>query len=95
MSLITLNKRDAGIHELRSLIQRHPQTPEAAQARAKLNGMGVRINASYGALRAIPFDFPPFSPHWRPIRSGSFRDGKLKSAQKEKPRKLAGLCDMR
>jgi len=28
------------------LIQRHPQTPEAAQARAKLNEMGVRINAA-------------------------------------------------
>ncbi len=46
MSLISLNRRESGIHELRSLIQRYPQTPEAAQARAKLNGMGVRINAS-------------------------------------------------
>ncbi|MGB6191038.1 MAG: tetratricopeptide repeat protein [Terracidiphilus sp.] len=46
MSLIDLNKRESGVHELRSLIQRYPQTPEAAQARAKLNGMGVRINAS-------------------------------------------------
>jgi TolA-binding protein len=45
LSLIALNKRDAGVHELRSLIQRRPQTPEAAQARAKLNGMGVRITA--------------------------------------------------
>ena len=45
-SLIELTKRDAGVHELRSLIQRHPQTAEAQQARAKLNGMGVRINAS-------------------------------------------------
>ena len=44
LSLIALNKRDAGVHELRSLIQRHPQTPEAAQARAKLNAMGVRIS---------------------------------------------------
>jgi tol-pal system protein YbgF len=43
-ALIDLNRRDAGTHELRSLIQRHPQTPEAAQARAKLNAMGVRIN---------------------------------------------------
>lgn len=46
MALIALNKRESGVHELRSLIQRYPQTPEAAQARAKLNGMGVRINAS-------------------------------------------------
>ncbi len=45
LALIQMNKRDAGIHELRALIQRHPQTPEATQARAKLNGMGVRIVA--------------------------------------------------
>ena len=46
LALVSLNKRDAGVHELRSLIQRHPQTPEAAQARAKLNALGVRINPS-------------------------------------------------
>lgn len=44
LALLALNKRDAGVHELRSLIQRYPQTPETAQARAKLNGMGVRIS---------------------------------------------------
>ncbi len=44
LALLKDNKREAGIHELRLLIQRHPQTPEAAQAREKLNGMGVRIN---------------------------------------------------
>ena len=43
LALLQLNKKEAGIHELRLLNQRHPQTPEAAQARAKLNGMGVRI----------------------------------------------------
>jgi TolA-binding protein len=43
MALMALNKRDAGIHELRTLIQRHPQTPEAQKARTKLNGMGVKI----------------------------------------------------
>lgn len=43
LALIQLNKKDAGIHELRLLIQRHPQTPEAAQARTKLNTLGVRI----------------------------------------------------
>lgn len=43
LALLALNKRDAGIHEFRLLIQRHPQTPEAAQARSKLNAMGVRI----------------------------------------------------
>jgi tol-pal system protein YbgF len=46
LALLQLNRKDAGIHELRSLIQRHPQTPEAAQARSKLNGMGVRIVAN-------------------------------------------------
>jgi len=45
-ALLALDKKDAGIHELRLLIQRHPQTPEAARARSKLNGMGVRITAS-------------------------------------------------
>jgi TolA-binding protein len=44
-ALLLEGKKDAGIHELRQLIQRHPQTPEAAQARAKLNGLGVRISA--------------------------------------------------
>jgi tol-pal system protein YbgF len=45
LALLQMNKKDAGIHELRLLIQRHPQTPEAAQARTKLNAMGVRIAA--------------------------------------------------
>ena len=43
-SLLQMNRREAGIQELRSLIRRYPQTPEAAQARTRLNGMGVRIN---------------------------------------------------
>jgi TolA-binding protein len=46
-ALLAENKRDEGIHELRSLIQRHPQTPEARAARSKLNGMGVRITAAH------------------------------------------------
>jgi TolA-binding protein len=45
LALLQMNKKDAGIHELRLLIQRHPQTPEAAQARTKLNGLGVKIAA--------------------------------------------------
>jgi len=44
LALLQLNQKEAGIHELRSLIQRYPQTPEALQARSKLNAMGVRIN---------------------------------------------------
>ena len=43
-ALLQMSKKEAGIHELRLLIQRHPQTPEAEQARKKLNGMGVRIS---------------------------------------------------
>ena len=44
-ALIKTGKRDAGIREFRALIQRHPQTPEATQARAILNGMGVHVVA--------------------------------------------------
>jgi TolA-binding protein len=43
LALLALNKKDAGIRELRALIERHPQTPEAMKARSKLNGMGVKI----------------------------------------------------
>jgi len=43
LALLQLNKKAAGSHELQLLIQRHPQTPEAAQARTKLNALGVRI----------------------------------------------------
>jgi len=43
-ALLAMNKREAGIRELRLLIQRHPQTPEALKARTKLNGMGVRLS---------------------------------------------------
>jgi tol-pal system protein YbgF len=45
LSLLQMNKRDAGISELRTLIKRHPQTPEAAQAKSKLSAMGVRSTA--------------------------------------------------
>ena len=41
-ALIALDKREEGEHELRSLIQRHPQTPEARAARAKLTALGVK-----------------------------------------------------
>lgn len=40
-ALLALKQREAGIAEMRSLIQRYPNSPEAAQARTKLNGMGV------------------------------------------------------
>jgi len=41
LALLQLGKREAGITELRLLIKRHPQTPEAAQAKSKLSTMGV------------------------------------------------------
>jgi tol-pal system protein YbgF len=47
LALLQEGKKDAGIHELRLLIQRHPQTPEAAQAKNKLNALGVRATAAH------------------------------------------------
>lgn len=44
-ALLALSKRAEGIRELRELIRRHPQTPEARAARSRLNGMGVRLTA--------------------------------------------------
>jgi TolA-binding protein len=45
-ALIAQDKREEGEHELRSLIQRHPQTPEARAARAKLAAMGVKTTTA-------------------------------------------------
>jgi tol-pal system protein YbgF len=49
--MIENQQRDAGAQELRSLIQRYPQTPEAAEARSKLNGLGIRISPKPTAYR--------------------------------------------
>jgi TolA-binding protein len=43
LALLAQNKKDAGVRELRQLIERHPQTPEAQRARSKLNGIGVKV----------------------------------------------------
>jgi TolA-binding protein len=43
MALAALNQKDAGVRELRTLIQRFPNSPEAMQARSKLSGMGVTV----------------------------------------------------
>ncbi|MFP5230894.1 MAG: tetratricopeptide repeat protein [Acidobacteriota bacterium] len=43
---LSLDQRENGIRDLRALIARYPQTPEASQARSRLNGMGVRISPS-------------------------------------------------
>ena len=45
-SLLLLGQKEAGVRELRALVIRYPQTPEAQQGRSKLNGMGVRIYAA-------------------------------------------------
>jgi tol-pal system protein YbgF len=50
-SLLQTQQREAGAEELRSLIQRYPQTPEAAEARSKLNGLGIRITPKPTAYR--------------------------------------------
>ncbi len=42
-ALIENKQTEAGIRELRALIQRFPSSPEATQARSKLNGMGIPI----------------------------------------------------
>lgn len=45
-ALLAMDKRQAGIDELRELIRRHPQTPEAHTARSKLAAMGIRATAA-------------------------------------------------
>ncbi|MGH9561299.1 MAG: tetratricopeptide repeat protein [Terracidiphilus sp.] len=47
-ALLGEGKHEEGIHELRSLIQRHPQTPEARAARTRLAGMGVKLTTAGG-----------------------------------------------
>lgn len=42
-ALIESKQTAAGVRELRSLIQRSPNAPEAMQARSKLSGMGVPV----------------------------------------------------
>jgi TolA-binding protein len=46
LALLQMDKKQAAITELRLLIRRHPQTPEAAQARAKLSALGVKTSAA-------------------------------------------------
>jgi tol-pal system protein YbgF len=57
-SLLAINQKDAGVRELRSLIQRYPMTPEAQEARSKLNGMGVRISPSSGGAKPSAYGQP-------------------------------------
>jgi tol-pal system protein YbgF len=43
-ALIAMQQNEAGVRELRALIQRFPTSPEASQARSKLNAMGVPVH---------------------------------------------------
>jgi tol-pal system protein YbgF len=43
MALLAIKQNEAGINELRTLIQRFPTSPEAMQARSKLSGLGVPV----------------------------------------------------
>jgi tol-pal system protein YbgF len=45
-ALLAMKDREAGIAEMRALIQRFPNSPEAAQARTKLSGLGVPTTAT-------------------------------------------------
>jgi tol-pal system protein YbgF len=46
-ALLALKQNDAGVRELRALIQRFPNSPEAMQARSKLSGMGVPVTPKH------------------------------------------------
>lgn len=43
MALMALKQTEAGVRELRLLIQRFPNSPEAMQARSKLSGLGIPV----------------------------------------------------
>jgi tol-pal system protein YbgF len=45
-ALLAMKDREGGIAEMRALIQRFPNSPEAAQARTKLSGLGVPAMAT-------------------------------------------------
>jgi tol-pal system protein YbgF len=47
-AFLELGQRDAGIQELRSLVNRYPKSPEAIQARDRLNRLGAAGAASGG-----------------------------------------------
>ncbi len=45
LALLQLGRKTEAITELKSLVKRHPQTPEAAQAKSKLSALGVHSTA--------------------------------------------------
>ncbi len=48
LAYLELGQRDAGVKELRALITRYPKSPEALQAKDRLNKLGVAGAASNG-----------------------------------------------
>ena len=50
-ALIALKQTDAGVRELRLLIQRFPASPEAMSARSKLSGMGIPVTPRTATAR--------------------------------------------
>jgi tol-pal system protein YbgF len=52
-ALLELGQKDAGVQELRSLMTRYPKSPEAIQARDRLNKLGV-AGAASGPARPSP-----------------------------------------
>ncbi|HET9838020.1 MAG TPA: tetratricopeptide repeat protein [Candidatus Angelobacter sp.] len=53
-ALLELGQRDAGIQELRSLVNRYPKSPEALQARDRLQKLGAAGAASKKPARPSP-----------------------------------------
>jgi tol-pal system protein YbgF len=49
-AFLELGQRDAGVQELKSLINRYPKSPEAMQARDRLNRLGAAGAASGGRI---------------------------------------------
>jgi TolA-binding protein len=47
IALFSLKENEAGTRELRTLIQRFPNSPEAMQARSKLSGMGIPVTPKH------------------------------------------------
>jgi TolA-binding protein len=47
VALFNLKQNEAGTRELRTLIQRFPNSPEAMQARSKLSGMGIPVTPKH------------------------------------------------
>jgi len=52
-ALLELGQRDAGVKELQALITRYPKSPEASQAKSRLNQLGV-AGAASGRTRPSP-----------------------------------------